>query len=137
MTEHRYSRPCFLAVATFLAGLTAGWMGELRAADAPPSPRVRALRIQRVGDTTYFHVRFEVPADMEGEMEGPNAQTFIRRPRLVPQDGKTHAVYHRFDTPAIPVRDQPLPQAEPPQRPVPGNRTTLSWLCNRKLTRRR
>ena len=94
MTEPRLGRPCSLALVAVLAGLAAGWVAELRAADAP---RVRDLRTQRVGDTTFFHVHFEPPADMESVPVGPDTHTLTRQPRLVPQDGKTQAVYHRVE----------------------------------------
>ncbi len=92
MTEPRLGRPGFLALVAVLAGLATGWVAELRAAGAL---RVRELRTQRVGDTTFFQVRFEPPADMESVPVGPG--TLTRQPRLVPRDGKTQAVYHRVE----------------------------------------
>ncbi|MBI3822679.1 MAG: hypothetical protein HY289_08365, partial [Planctomycetes bacterium] len=70
-------------------------------ADAPV--KVRLLRVQQVGATTYFHVRFDAPADLldAAIRPGPYAEAERRAlaltPMLVPQDGKTSAVYQRLD----------------------------------------
>jgi hypothetical protein len=71
--------------------------------DEPPP--IRLLRVQQVGETTYFHVRFAVPDDMEvpAIRPGPYGEWERRRlaltPRLVPQDDKASAVYQRLDLP--------------------------------------
>jgi hypothetical protein len=71
----------------------------LSAADAP---KVRSLRVQKVDQTTYFHVHFDNPADLRlppaldqfnwWNITGPE---LTRWPRLVPQDDKTRTVYVR------------------------------------------
>jgi hypothetical protein len=97
-------------------------IGRLRAADAP---RVRLLRTQQVGDVTYFQVRFEPPADLESVRPAANASNppvspptvdWTRQPRLVPQDSKMRAVYHRFE---LPTTLDPFLRAPPP--PPPGS----------------
>ncbi len=84
-------------------------------ADDPP--KVRELRTQRIGDTTYFHVRFERPANMAWPAlaAGPYSEGERRKlaqlPRLVPRDGRTSAVYPRFEAPHLwpKVQFQELP----------------------------
>jgi hypothetical protein len=85
-------------------------------ARAGEAPHVRELRTQRVGDSLYFHVRFERPADLDTDphtgqgtdasavaaalavMEiNPATRAAVRQPRLVPQDDAAWAVYRRFD----------------------------------------
>ena len=65
------------------------------------APEVNELRVQRVGDTTYFHVRFARPKDMANDGEA----------RLVPQDKGASHVYRR-------VEDRPAAMGPPP--PDPG-----------------
>jgi hypothetical protein len=112
----------FMATALLLAG----WgSGGLSAAEAPP---VRELRTQRVGNTIYFQVRFDIPKDMDREDQptaGPAAfdqldqQDTTRQPHLVPQDDNAHAVYRRF-TPTIPFRLDPERRPQEGPRPVDG-----------------
>ncbi|HYV63700.1 MAG TPA: hypothetical protein VE958_13545, partial [Bryobacteraceae bacterium] len=80
-----------LSAATFAAGAVPAW--------ADP-PKVAELRIQKVEQTTYFHVRFEAPADMRlpritDRVPGWTIvrPELARLPRLVSQDGETRAVY--------------------------------------------
>src|SRR5689334_14876894 len=112
MTEQRRHTPYSLALAAVLAGLAAGGVR------ADP-PQVRELRVQRAGDTTYFQVRFQPPADLESVPVGSDTRSLTRQPRLVPQDGKTQAVYHRFNLPNNPQgpaagRNNPPPPSAPP-----------------------
>lgn len=78
------------------------WSTNWVRADAP---QVRLLDMQQVGDTNYFHVRFDVPDDMlkPNILPGPYGEWERRRlaltPRLVPQDDKATAVYQRLDLP--------------------------------------
>src|SRR5438034_6371559 len=71
-------------------------------AEGPPA--IKELRTQRVGDTTYFHVRFEQPEDLAlGEMPaGPYGEAdrrkLAQRPQLVPREGCASAVYPRLAT---------------------------------------
>jgi hypothetical protein len=66
-------------------------------------PAVQELRTQRVGNTTYFQVRFQPPDDLRlprfderlGWRTG-NRPAVNRLPRLVPQDGKACNVYLRL-----------------------------------------
>ncbi len=82
--------------------LTSVLTGRLFAADAPC---VRQLRLQNVGDTTYFYVRFErpghlyLPAVESGN--SPEVQRWLlsRLPQLVPIDGQTQSVYQRLVLP--------------------------------------
>src|SRR5260370_14815834 len=69
------------------------------------APKIQLLRLQQVGDSTYFHVRFDVPDDLQKQeiLPGPYGEWDRRRlaltPRLVPQDQKTAAVYQRLELP--------------------------------------
>src|SRR5437016_14345982 len=74
-------------------------------AQAAPPPKVDELRIQKVGDVTYFHVRFETPRHL---LDEPDAQGRARNwdltdpqfaPRLVPEGEKVRHVYQRRDVP--------------------------------------
>jgi hypothetical protein len=62
------------------------------------TPRVTELRTQVVGETTYFHVRFEPPADLDvppiyaGPYKEWQRRQLAKLPQLVPQDAKTSAV---------------------------------------------
>jgi uncharacterized protein (TIGR03000 family) len=73
------------------------------AQDPPQPPRAWELRVQKVGGVTYFHTRVDIPADMRLPDPSPNWQwdgagrrKLAYQPRLVPQDGKTAAVYLRW-----------------------------------------
>src|SRR5436309_2084234 len=110
-------------LTVLLAGLE---VGALQAGEAP---RVRELRTQRVGETVYFHVRLEPPADLDGaepaRVGQPAGQPVImhltKRPRLVPQDDTARAVYQRFQMPAA----MALPAFSPAEsrgRSAPPNR---------------
>jgi hypothetical protein len=75
------------------------------AARAAKPPEVRELRVQKVGDTVYFHVRFETPRGMltvkKSEHWNPlgwAAAEEVLEPRLVPQDATARAVYRRPET---------------------------------------
>src|SRR4051794_5097360 len=68
---------------------------------ADPSP-VQELRIQKVGDLTYFHVRLERPRDLVQDFERFNRGWFAEAspslaPRLVAPDGRVRLVCQRFD----------------------------------------
>ena len=69
---------------------------------AAEPPRILELRTQKVDGTTYFQVRLERPADLgmpafdTGKpFSDADRRKFARLPRLVPQDGKTRAVFYR------------------------------------------
>lgn len=85
--------PSMMTVAALILVPTGVWAGE--------APRLRELRTQRVGDMTYFHVRFDLPADMRlpelarWSMTDAQRANLARLPRLVPQDSKTRLVYWR------------------------------------------
>src|SRR6266540_1837942 len=77
-------------------GLCTGCLG------AAEPPGVLALRTQKVGETTYFQVRLERPAnlrlptfDTNKPFSESDRRKFAALPRLVPQDDKTRAVYYR------------------------------------------
>ncbi|HEX5272890.1 MAG TPA: hypothetical protein VFW33_20475, partial [Gemmataceae bacterium] len=88
---------------TLPAVLLAVAAGAARAADAPP---VTALKVQKVGDVTYFRVSFEPPEGLDlsdaAAREGSPGQVRMpgRLPRLVPQDGGAAAVYLDMTLPA-------------------------------------
>lgn len=89
-------------------------------ADLPAkAPAVRELRTQKVGDATFFHVRFEVPADLSLPQWDRLPWTDARRtalarlPGLVPQDGKTQAVYGRLNQPRLFLFNPAPPTAVP------------------------
>jgi hypothetical protein len=92
-----------------IAVLFGAWPERAVAVDPP---KLRELRVQRVGQTTYFHVGFERPAGM--------AQPAPEPARLVPQDDKAHAVYARRNTtgPTVPQAGNRL-LALPPELPRP------------------
>src|SRR6266852_1110817 len=87
-------------------------------------PRIRELRMQQVGTTTYFHVGFERP----GHLAVTNLQTWsawqpaasrglTRLPSLVPQDKVTSSVYARIE---LPDAERSVEGADKAQRqPVP------------------
>jgi hypothetical protein len=72
---------------------------------AADTPQIRSLRSHRVQDVAYFHVCFAQPADMLAFPIVPGPYTDVQRqklallPQLVPQDGKTRAVYQRLQLP--------------------------------------
>src|SRR5262249_9065975 len=78
-------------------------MGLCASALAAAGPsRVLELRTQKVDGTTYFQVRLERPADLRlptfdtgKPFSEADRRKFAGLPRLVPQDGKTRAVYYR------------------------------------------
>jgi hypothetical protein len=72
-----------LLVLTLPAFLALGLSSASLQAATPPA--VRELRIQQVGDTTYFHVQFATPREMT-----PGSEI-----RLVPQDEKASHVCRR------------------------------------------
>lgn len=82
--------------------LMISWCSSLRAAHIPG---VRELRTQRVGETMYFHVRFDKPHDLRlPTIDNVAATEWQRRklsrvPQLVPQDDQSWAVYPRVDIP--------------------------------------
>jgi hypothetical protein len=94
MAVTRFLQSCIAVVTLGTSGLRAD--GELR---------VRELVTRKVGDTMYFHVRLDVPADLRMPPIEPGPSTEGRRrqlarlPRLVPQDDMTWAVYQRLDVP--------------------------------------
>ncbi len=64
--------------------------------------RALGLRAQKVGETTYFQVRLERPAnlrlptfDTSKPFSEADRRKFAALPRLVPQDDRTRAVYYR------------------------------------------
>lgn len=81
------------------AVLVIGWYSAVRAAD---SSSVQELRIQRVGDITYFHVRLERPKDLLQDLERNNRGFFSEAspsltPRFIAPDGQVRLVCERFD----------------------------------------
>jgi hypothetical protein len=65
--------------------------------------KVLELRLQQVGEITYFHVRLEPPKDLQTGRRQTQMLTLregqrdvvMQQAKLVPQDGKTIAVYRR------------------------------------------
>src|SRR5437660_142119 len=86
-----------------LAVLVVFAAGAARAADAPP---ITALKVQKVGDVTYFRVSFKLPDALDlpdtaaWERSPGRARMLGRLPRLVPQDGGAAAVYLEMTPPA-------------------------------------
>jgi hypothetical protein len=91
---------------------------------AAPPPAVRDLRVQKVGDITFFHVQFATPQRMTPDGEA----------RLVPQDGQASHVCRRMadqrgapmgpggPPPGTPIGRDARPGAQPrpaPRQPVP------------------
>jgi hypothetical protein len=89
--------------APALAGL--GLAAPLPAA-APPA--VHELRVQPVGDVTYFHVVFATPAGMLPDDEA----------RLVPQDAQAGHVCRRVATAVVPTVPGTRPGVDTPRPPV-------------------
>ena len=70
---------------------------------AAEAPRIRDVRMQKVDDVIYFHLRLEPPGDLHlpvfdssKPFSEADRRKFARLPRLIPADGKTHAVYYRY-----------------------------------------
>jgi hypothetical protein len=85
-----------------LAPLALLLLNEPGAVAAAEAPRLRELRTQRVGDTIFFHVRFDQPADLRGapfrDWSTVDPRQLTRLPQLVPQDAVTRTVYQRLDS---------------------------------------
>src|SRR5262245_52191511 len=86
-----------LALFALIAG------GLLAGTAAAQAPKVLELRTQRHEKETWFHVRFETPADLAMPSLGhlSSGTEAIRRrlgrlPELIPQDGQTRNVYERM-----------------------------------------
>ncbi len=87
-------------VLTLVLGL--GLTVDLPAAPKRGEPAVRELRVQTVGDVTYFHVRLDVPRDLATAAEQQfggffPAPTPSLAPRLVPADAGVRLVCQRVD----------------------------------------
>src|SRR5262245_58653851 len=74
------------------------------AAPAADAPRVKELRTQQVGDTTYFHVSFYPPGEMDVPLtrgaspwEPVDRRALSFLPCLVPQDNQSRTVYLRLN----------------------------------------
>src|SRR5689334_1808062 len=86
-------------------GLTLAALIVLPAISQAEAPAVSELRVQKVGKTVYFHVRFQAPDDLQLPPLGDrtrwdSAQTSLSRlPRLVPQDTKVQSAYLRLTFP--------------------------------------
>ena len=96
-------------------------------------PKIAELEVQKVEQTTYFRVRFELPSALrlpriadQGRAGSATRSELARLPRLVPQDASARLVYLglRF-TETAPGQDRPpplavpnVPNAVPP--PAPG-----------------
>lgn len=91
--------PCWMPITVLLLAAGPLFTGDV--------PRVRELRVQQVGDTTYFHVRFDAPPKLRLSAVEQVAASDLQRwrvaqlPQLVPQDGHTRAVYPRVLIPAF------------------------------------
>src|SRR5262245_53544871 len=83
--------------------LSIAWLGLcLAPLSAAEAPRVLELRTQQVDSTTYFQLRLDRPPDLglptfdTGKpFSDADRRKFARLPQMVPQDGKTRAVYYR------------------------------------------
>src|SRR5262245_57263994 len=105
--------------ATLLSSAVLTLFAVATDARADDPPKVRELRTQQVGGTLYFHVRFEPPPKMSlpALIAGPYSEAERRKlaqvPQLVAQDGRTSAVYTRFDAPhlrpSVGFREPPPP----------------------------
>jgi hypothetical protein len=92
--------PAYLLVATIV--VASSDCGHLSA----DPPKVLQLRSQKVGDTTYFHIRLQNPPDLAPPNTAEDSDLFLGRnpprfdpllmPRLVPQDSSAKAVYLRL-----------------------------------------
>jgi hypothetical protein len=117
MTSGRLPRIALLAAALALP-LVAPSRGG-----ADP-PKVVALRVQEVGDTTYFHVRFESPSDLAGPARDLDLGALLGRTparldpllmaRLVPQAGGAKTVYLRLRQDDLERQFGPLMKGGPP-----------------------
>ncbi len=88
---------------------------------AADPPKVQRLRVQQVGDTTYFHLLLAQPADLAVPQLGNDNLLALDRgvptpdpsrlPRLVPQSDRATAVYYRIPADALPGRTAPFTKA--------------------------
>jgi hypothetical protein len=122
--------------------LLGGLFLVVQTAGQAASSGVQELRIQKVGDVTYFHVRLEVPREMVPERDRPRdlgglvSATPALAPRLLAPDDQLRLVCQRterpgffrdrFGTPPGPVAGGVVKNSEtkeaaprPPRRPVP------------------
>jgi hypothetical protein len=91
---------------------------------APASP-VQELRVQRVGEVTYFHLRIEPPKDLLPEAENPTRGWFTDpvpelTTHLVSPDGKLRLVCQRVDRNARSRVRWEGPAGTPPVEPGPA-----------------
>src|SRR5947209_4393622 len=119
--------------------LASSLLAVLVASTAPAAaPEVREFRIQKVGDTTYFHLKLATPRNMLSDTESRNRWSIwstvdpVLEPRLVPADDKARHVYQRHDLqgrafPAAGPRDDRKPgEVQPP--PMPRNPVPVDGL---------
>src|SRR5687768_1158525 len=74
------------------------------AASGADAPAVQEFRTQKVGDNTYFHVRFETPRNLVRDQETPAWRPWmtggfdpVLAPRLVAAGDQARHVYPRRD----------------------------------------
>src|SRR5438105_15096068 len=86
----------------YLALTAAGLLGLASVGAAADAPRLRELRTQTVNGVTYFHARFDRPADLwlpnETTVYDRERTDLAQEPRLVPQDEQTRDVAFVSDT---------------------------------------
>ncbi len=87
--------------------------------------KLRELRTQQVGDTVFFEVRLERPADLRAmprrpweaargwDVLGDDLRVLSQLPQLVPQDGVTRAVFQRLELPEDARGNQPRRERQP------------------------
>jgi hypothetical protein len=88
---------------------------------------VRELRIQKVDDVTYFHVRLALPsrpppaASPRKEEQPSDADSLPAEARLLSPDGKARHIYQRLATPSerIPAPASDSKEEKKPREPVP------------------
>jgi hypothetical protein len=100
------SRPVLLAAA-----VAAVLLGPPCAGALAQAPSIQSLRTQKVGQATYFQVRFEAPADYRAPQLSAGLgwwrarrPEFALLPRLVPQDAQTKLVCLRLRFPDLEQR---------------------------------
>src|SRR5581483_11376494 len=96
--------------AMAMASVVVLWLGAVGERLGAAPVKVRDLRVQKLGPTTYFHVRFDAPPDLRMPQLAERVRWWTisrpelaRLPQLLPQDEQTKSIclrvlFERNDT---------------------------------------